>query len=67
MSNKYLITLSNYSTGKLLYFDEPIQKKPNIHKLFEQLWQITKGGKWDEVTEIHCNLRVINPGWRSPQ
>ena len=56
---KYHVNLAGYFTDKLLYLDEPTQKKPNTRKLVEQPWQQTKGEMWDEVTETLCNLDFI--------
>ena len=59
MNLNYHITLSNYFSSKSLYLDEPTQIKPNIRKLVEQPWQMTKAEMWDEVTETLCSLDFI--------
>lgn len=51
--------LSSYFSHKPLYLDGDKQKKPNVRKLMEQPWQMTRAGMWDEVTESVCNLDFI--------
>jgi hypothetical protein len=55
----YYKTLANYFECKLLYLDEPTQKKPNTRKLVEQPFQQTKAQLWDEVTDTLCGLDFI--------
>lgn len=65
MNLNYHINLSNYFQSKPLYLDEPTQKKPNIRKVLEQTWQMTKGAMWDEVTDTLCKLDLIQVGFNN--
>jgi hypothetical protein len=55
----YHTILADYFSGKPLYLDEPIQKKPGVRKLVELPFQQTNGKMWDEVTEALCDLNFI--------
>jgi hypothetical protein len=56
---KLHITIAKYFNRKVLYMDEPTQKKPNIRKLFELPWQQTKGEMWDEVSDTLSDLLFL--------
>jgi len=53
---KYYRILADYFKSKPLYLDQPTQKKPNIRKLVEQPWRLTKGEMWN-LTFNHKKIK----------
>lgn len=56
---KYHTTLACYFSSLRLFFDDDLQKNPNIRKCVEQPFQQTKAQLWDEVTDTLCDLEFI--------
>ena len=48
--------LAEYFMAKSLFLNGENREDPNVRKLIEQPWQLTKCEMWDEVTETLCDL-----------
>ena len=51
--------LALYFASKALFSNEIEQKAPNVRKVAEQPWQMTRAEMWDAVTDTICDLDFI--------